>query len=310
MRRAQPWLGTLVEISVLAADSHPGSLAARSAANEVESNAASEKDTVATFTAAVNAAFAAVALVHRRMSFHDPDSDIAAINRLATGASVQVDPHTAAVLRSGLAIEAASEGLFNIACGSRLASWGYLPHIGTAAADGSPARTDAGSGGLQRQAIMVDAACRVTRLQPGWIDLGGIAKGYAVDLAVDTLRAAGVEAGCVNAGGDLRAFGPMQVPVHIRDPGRPTHAARTLSLRDAALATSATYFSRREVDGLAYSALIDGSTGTPIVDGRSASVQAATCMLADALTKVVMATGDAAHPLLARMGASAFIIGF
>lgn len=284
IRRAQPWLGTLVEIRI----------------------GDTEAPDESRIGSAINAAFAAIADVHRRMSFHDPASELSAINRLAVGDSIEVDASTAQVLRCALLLEQASEGIFNLSCGQRLAAWGYLPAPAAAPAgvpDGPP-----DCAVIEVDANALDAPARVRRLRPGWIDLGGIAKGHAVDRAVETLQGYGVTSGCVNAGGDLRAFGPNTFPVTVRDPRIPTRVGRALALQDRALATSACYFSRRDIDGVAYSALIDGADGRPVVVGTSASVQAPRCMLADGLTKIVMATGDPDHPLLARFEATAFII--
>lgn len=286
MRRAQPWLGTLVEISVPDGDG-PGS---------------------EHIGPAIGAAFSAIALVHRRMSFHDPGSDVSAINRLAIGDGVFVHAATAEVLRCAGMLEVASDGIFNLACGQRLASWGYLPTPGAAEGSASPADLSAPGQPLPRAVIAVDASGRVTRCSAGWIDLGGIAKGYAVDRAVAVLQAQGVAAGCVNAGGDLRAFGPHAFSIQVRDPRMVGRVGRALQLQGQALATSACYFSQRDIGGRAHSALINGTDGRPVVVNTSASVQAPSCMLADGLTKIVMASGNVCHPLLAQFGATAFII--
>jgi thiamine biosynthesis lipoprotein len=82
----------------------------------------------------------------------------------------------------------------------------------------------------------------------GWVDLGGIAKGYAVDCGIAALRARGTASGIVNAGGDLRCFGAPQ-PVHVRHPSAPSAVMLLGWLADAALASSAGYFSSIEVDG-------------------------------------------------------------
>lgn len=79
-------------------------------------------------------------------------------------------------------------------------------------------------------------------------------------------------------------------------------------LRGAALATSARYFSARQHAGHAVCALVDGRDGAAIASGASVTVQAGRCAVADALTKVVLASGDAGHPALAAFGATAFII--
>lgn len=269
IRRAQPWLGTMVEVSVAGAAGH----------------------------AAVDAAFGAVARVHRLMSFHDPASDVSRINRAAPGDTIRVDPCTWQVLELAGRVADLSEGAFDVACAPRLVEWSILP-----AQPGEPP-------GLapMRQVLALEPGAKVRKLAPGWIDLGGIAKGFAVDLAVEALCDAGIGLGCVNAGGDLRVFGPEPMPVDVRSPHAPTLAAARLMLRDEAIATSGSYFSSRTHNGRQVSALLDARGGQPLAGTCSASVRAPRCVLADALTKVVLATGDAGHRALAAFGAHAFI---
>jgi len=272
IRRAQPWLGTLVEISV-------------------EDTAGQD---------AVTRAFAEVARLHGLMSFHDGASDVARINRALPGDVVRVDAATWEVLRLALEIADLSGGAFDVACAPWLVERQVLPSPAPDLAYPAP-RMSAAVLALEEQGLVVKRAA-------GWIDLGGIAKGYIVDAAVAVLEQAGATGGCVNAGGDLRAFGTMQVPVAIRAPGAPGHAARHIMLCDAALATSGSYFSAREHEGAVVSALLDARDGRPLVSSTSVSVQAPRCAVADALTKVVLATGDCTHPALAAFGATAFLI--
>lgn len=273
MRRAQPWLGTLVEVSV---DAVPQDAAADPFAP----------------------AFAAIARVHRLMSFHDAASDVSRINRAAPGALLAVDPATWEVLRLALRVAELSGGAFDICCAPRLVQWSLLPAPAPEPAAFEPATP----------VLALEEGARVRKLAPGWIDLGGIAKGYAVDLAVAALQEAGVGSGCVNAGGDLRVFGAAGLPVAVRAPHAPARMASQLVLRDEALATSGSYFSARLHQGRTVSALVDARNGEPLAGTRSASVRARRCAVADALTKVVLATGDPGHPALAALGASAFII--
>ena len=127
----------------------------------------------------------------------------------------------------------------------------------------------------------------------GRVDLSGIAKGFAVDRAVEALRAAGVGQGIVNAGGDLAVFGDDARQVAVRDPTDRSRFAATVTLRDEALASS----------GRA----IDPRTGRLVEAIAGASVRAPSCMIADALTKVVGVLGEAAIPVLRRYGASALL---
>jgi thiamine biosynthesis lipoprotein len=259
-RRAQPWLGTLVDIATDASQ------------------------------AAISAAFAEVALVHRLMSFHDRASDVSRLNRAGEGELVAVHAHTWKVLRLAEQLAAASQGLFNPACASLLVEWGSLP---SPAGDMPPLQQ-------LKSAFICEDGDTVRKLQPAWIDLGGIAKGYAVDVAVEALQRAGAVEGCVNAGGDVRVFGDCDWPIAMRDPRAPQRMHSQVRLCDEALATSANYFSPRS--------LVDGRDGTPMTAPRSISVRAPRCAVADALTKVVMASGDAVHPALTQWRATAFII--
>jgi FAD:protein FMN transferase len=271
IRRAQPWLGTLVDIAV---------------------EGTSSQDVV-------TAAFAEIARLHRLMSFHDGASDIARINRALPGDVVQVDAATWNVLRLAGDIAVLSGGGFDIACAPWLVDRQMLP---------SPAPEQAHPSARTSAAVFaLDDDGRVRKCAPGWIDVGGIAKGYVVDAAVAVLEAAGVPGGCVNAGGDMRAFGVSQVPVAVRAPGAPGQAARHIMLCGEALATSGSYFSARAHGGGVVSALLDARDGHPLVSTASASVRAGRCAVADALTKVVLASADCAHPALAALGATAFL---
>ena len=328
--RSQPWLGTLVDIRIVsggvpttdqrtlrkytpAADVADVADVAADVDTDTAVNTADAADAAALISGlqpAFAAAFGAIALVQRLMSFHDPDSELSAINRLPVGAALDVDAHTAAVLTLAVALEQASGGVFNVACADRLCASGHLPGTASASASASrpPGYVPPSAVGLPRNVLQVDGAHRVTRLRPGSIDLGGLAKGYAVDLAVAALQHAGVTCACVNAGGDLRAFGPGAFEIVLRDPVQPGVAAATYTLCNQALATSATTFSLRSDAGVPSSALLDGRDGHAILARCSASVVAPSCILADALTKVVIASGDPNHAVLADYAATAFLL--
>ena len=252
-RRAQPLLGTLVEVAL-----------------HCESDAA--------FEHASELAFQALREVHRAMSFHDAFSDVRRIARAAAGEVLTVNPHTWNVLYLARRIEADSGGLFNVAVAPALVQRGLLP-----APDG--AQTPVASGLIDGLALLTEHRVRV--LQTLWVDLGGIAKGYAVDCAVEALQRLGMRDGIVNAGGDMRAFGGLSHPVHLRFSDGLRHVA---NLQNGALAAS----SNADL----------GPADTPHIDPRSQRgacsaftvvVQARSAAVADALSKVALlcpATAD------------------
>ena len=277
VRRARPLLGTLVEIR--AAGAMPP----------------------ARLHAAIDAAFAAVEQVHHRMSFHEAGSTVSALNREALLRPLPVDAQTWTVLAAAQRLSQLSEGAFDIAVGAPLRDWGYLPEPSAPASPSLPGF----EGNWTDIELLEDDRVRFHR--PLLIDLGGIAKGYAVDCAVEALRQAGVEAAMVNAGGDLRSFGGPQ-QVQLRNPQAPAQAAHTLTLGDEALATSANYFSRRTAAAGEVSPLLDPRRRRPWLGDASISVRAKDCISADALTKVVLfAAPDVAEKVLAAYGAQAYV---
>jgi thiamine biosynthesis lipoprotein len=217
---------------------------------------------------AIEHAFAAVAHVQARMSRFEASSDIGRFHALRPGEAIDVDAQTAEVLAVAAELQAQSGGAFDIALGSARDGWRIDGHT------------------LRR----LDAEVR--------LDLGGIAMGHAVDRGVAALRAAGCAAGNVNAGGDLRVFGELELPVLLRD--EQGGGVRPFCwLNDGALATS------RYAAGSRCALFASGRRDAARRE-RHISVAAPSCLMADALTKIVAVAGRTDHPLLARHGAIAW----
>ena len=277
IRRLRPLLGTFVEVAVAGA-------------------------AVADMEAAVEAAFAAIGTVHRLMSFHDEESDVSRLNHGAFEAATGVHRWTFQVLEAALDFHRRSNGLFDIRIAPALQNLGLLPyHAGDLAHD---APLTSGHGEIEllsgRRVRLGDRATR--------IDLGGIAKGFAVDRAIDVLRDFGMPSGLVNAGGDLAVFGPKGLMVTIRDPGCPSRVLCHVELRDGALATSGARFDPFQSLDAWDPAVIDPVSGEPVRAVIGATVRAPSCLLADALTKVVMTGGEASTSVLRQFGASSLFV--
>jgi len=222
--------------------------------------------------AGIDAAFEAIARVERLMSPHQARSDIGRMNRLAATQTVRVDEWTFAVLSRASEVWAATDGLFD------------------------PTREHAFG------QVRLGKGRTVRFERPITIDLGGIAKGWAVDLAVEILQSRGATMGSVNAGGDLRAFGVDEVDVFLREPETGAPFGR-FSLREGAVASTAAY---EEWTGRKAEAGVGGPIGCAPPPGmRSVTVRARECWLADALTKVVWLRGRESFPLLREFGADA-----
>jgi thiamine biosynthesis lipoprotein len=228
---------------------------------------------------AIDRAFGVIGALQARLSAHDPASEVSRLNRNGYAGAIRVSRDVRRVLRAAARLSQLSAGAFDV----------------TAASAGSSFRD-----------IRLLRGSRIRFTRPLRIDLGGIAKGYCVDRAVVALRRCGVAGGLVNAGGDLRAFGARAYALSLRHPADIRHLVPLGTIRDAALATSASYAEGAErCAGRA----LDGRSGEPLGPGISVSVRARRATIADALTKVVAAMGPRAEPLLARYRAQAWILG-
>jgi len=265
---------------------------------EIEANGLVQAEVVG----AIDDAFEAISTVHRLMSFHEPDSDVCRLNREAFDRPVKVHQWTFDVLRTSIELHRRSAGLFNVAVAPALQAMGILPQqYADEAADvlrPAPEAVELCDGNMIR-----------FRHSHAKIDLGGIAKGFAVDRALDALRRSGLINRClVNAGGDLAAFGSEMQSAHIRHPRDPARVICQIDIINEALASTARRFDPFQSTETSGSAIVDprGQTPANAIDG--VAVRASSCMLADALTKVVMISGTGAAGLLELCNASALLI--
>jgi len=272
IERARPLLGTIVAVRV--------------------------RDTAAQRAQrAIERAFAALAEIHRLMSFQEAASDVSRINREAALAPVMVHAHTYRVLAWAVRIAQASDGIFDPCIAARLVEWGILA---------APAAARADPGATFRDIELLPQR-KVRFKRPLWLDLSGIAKGYAVDRAIAALAHSGITQACVNAGGDLRILGgrPERVALRVAVPSADT--LPMIEINGAALATSSGHVTRRRQAGRWVSAHVVGHTRRAVDARTTVSVVASRCVVADALTKVVLADPRRGAQVLGHFGAAAYI---
>lgn len=245
---------------------------------------------------AMDAAFAALALVDDRMSLWK-ETELTRLNRLGTAA---VSPELMVVLRHALDVAEASGGAFDPTVEPLVRARGGLGEAPRRMTRGERQRL-LGRVGAGR--VHLDPKTRVVLLEAGTaLDLGGIAKGYAVDLALEALRSSGARRGLVDLGGSsLGAFG-QSVDVEVRDP---------------VAARAAPWASFRVADGVIGTSggderpghILDPRTGLPALRVLSATVVASSAMEADALSTSVYVLGaDAGLALLDRRGAAGIVL--
>lgn len=258
---------------------------------------------------AVEAAFAEMARIEALMTPHRPESDVARLSAAATAATVA--PETAEVIGYGLEIARRSGGAFDLTLGRLKELWGIeaeTPRI--------PAESEIAAAlqGIGPDALAIDG----TLVRKGTpllaVDLGAIAKGYAVDRAIAVLRGFGVESAAVNAGGDIRVLGSKRGRpwrIGIQHPRKADGVLATLDATDRAVVTSGDYERFFERAGRRYHHLFDPRTGFPADRCQSVTVLAPGAMPADALATALFVLGPerglallAAYP-----GVDALIVG-
>jgi FAD:protein FMN transferase len=271
MTRCKPLLGTYFEISI---HDHVGQ-------------------------SAVENAYLSALQVQALMGFHNPQSELNTINRQAHLAPVEIHPWTAQVIRIAQEIHQESAGLFNCGIGHRLVAAGLLPnHL---------PRSNYEFGGIEDIQFLAPDLIKSSR--PVCLDFGGIAKGFAVDMAVRILMSEGVQSGVVNAGGDMRVFGNSPQPIQIRNPKAPNELLNIGYLENGAIATSSLYFAHRDKQRshFIHPYSKDSSEAHGDIVG-SFSVIASECGYADALTKVLALSDNDQHPCFERLNAKAIRI--
>jgi FAD:protein FMN transferase len=216
--------------------------------------------------------FCVISSLQDRLSFHSEASELSAFNRWAltgagTSSTLSLSQELRDIFTLALDLNAQSEGLYDICVAPLLVTDRQLPeHLDSIAC--------AEGGGQDIQ--LTEAGVRVARSL--CVDLGGIAKGYAVDQAM-ALVPDGITA-TINAGGDLAMNDWQGQSVSLRY-GRRSSALRQTDMLSASVATSGNYHRYGKLG------IVNPLTGKPVKKGGSVSVFAGSAMLADALTKAV-----------------------
>lgn len=281
-------------------------------------------DTIATITVvsdgkepaekAIDAAFAEIARFGDLINFYSEKSELAEINRNAGVQKTVVSPHTLAVVEKAVAAAERSGGAFDPTIGPVVKLWDFLNKRKPTDEEVKRALplVDYRNVVIDRQ----DAAVFLKK-RGMLLDLGGIAKGYAADLAVNTLKNYGIRSGIVSIAGDIKTFGmkPDNTPwvIGIKNPrqtGEKDGVVATLRLNDKAISTSGDYERFFIEDGVRYHHLLDPKTGYPAMTCRSLSIIADQTVDTDAYSTAIFVLGPEKGMILAReLGMETVIIG-
>jgi thiamine biosynthesis lipoprotein len=259
---------------------------------------------------AAEAAFARIAALDAALSDYSPESELVRLGELSDGACptawTELSPDLAAVLAEAEDVARASGGAFDVSVGSLVELWRRARRQEELPA---PERLAAARASVGWRALELDRSRGAARLQLARmrLDLGGIAKGYALDAALAVLTRHGLERALIDGGGDLLAGAPPPGEAGWRvaiagldsaDPGA-DRAAAFVELAHAALATSGDLERSFELDGLRYSHILDPRSGRALTERRLVSVRAPTGMAADAWATALSVLGPEGLALVA-----------
>ena len=254
----------------------------------------------------LEAAFDEVDRIDRLMSHYKPESPLSRLNREAAAGPVAVDAELFDFLCEALRYARESDGAFDVTVGPLMKTWGFFRGGGRLPTDAEIEEARARVGYAH---VVLDPARRTVRFdRPGIeLDLGGIAKGYAVDRVVALLRREGVAAALVSAGGST-IYGMGSPPdsdgweVTVQDPAGTERPALTVRLADRALSVSGSSEKSFERDGVRYSHIMDPRRGRPVQGVLSVAVLAPTGTAGDALDNVFFVGGvEASRKSLRRL---------
>ncbi|MEN6338325.1 MAG: FAD:protein FMN transferase [Phycisphaerales bacterium] len=265
-----------------------------------------------TANACIEAAFGVQDRIETLMSYHRPESELNQVNRSAAQGPVPVNPMTFEVLRKAVSFSKLSDGAFDVTVGPLVDLW-------RAAGEANEPPTQEAVAEARRKVgyeklILDDKEATVRFAEEGMrIDLGGIAKGYAVDKAVEAMQSKGALGGMVDLGGNIRCFG--QAPrgqqkwrIGIQDPNVSpddmdgSKYLLVLELADASVATSGDYRRFAVVQGQKESHILDTHTGKGASKLVSDTIIALDATTADALSTAVNVLGaEAGLALIERL---------
>jgi thiamine biosynthesis lipoprotein len=229
--------------------------------------------------------------IDRAMSPHKPDSELSLINREAAQRPVRVSAEMARLLDRANDFSTLSGGAFDITYAAVGQLYDYRRRVRPTEAELAQARTLVGYRGL-----LLDKAARTVRFERDGmrIDLGGFAKGHAVDNAALILHDRGIRHAIVSAGGDSRVIGDRRGrpwTIGVRDPRRPGEMSALLPLEDISISTSGDYERYFDAEGVRFHHLIDPATGRSPRGVHSVTVLADDGLTTEALSKSVFVLG-------------------
>ncbi len=242
---------------------------------------------------AIDDAFGAFAEIDRLMSNYRDDSELAVVNRDAASRAVPVSDPLLQVLLAAQRVSRASHGAFDVTVGPLVRLWGFHDKRAHVPGDAERQRIAPLVG---YRNLVVDAAAHTVRFaRPGVeLDLGGIAKGFAVEVAANVLRRRGLS-GFIDAGGNQYLLGlppgKRVWTVGVKDPDAPDRLLGVIDADAGSISTSSDDSDFLVAGGKRYGHVLDPRTLAPSAAALSVTIVSRDGTLADALSKAAFVLG-------------------
>lgn len=235
---------------------------------------------------AFDAAFAEIERIDSVFTDYNDSSAVGLIN-IAKPGDIVTSHEVARLIKQSLELSMATGGAFDITVGGLMKLWGFKDEAMHIPAIDSLKEVKSNAG-WENLSLVNDTVIRKKRELK--IDLGGIAKGYAVDKAWEVLEGMGIQSFLINAGGEIRCKGEGWT-AGVQDPSDPGLVKLVIAPKDKAIATSGDYQNYFEVDGTRYCHIFDPVSGFPAKKVASVTVLANDVATADALATALFVAG-------------------
>ena len=195
---------------------------------------------------------------HKRMSIYESTSEISSLNHMAGSSSLSISPEIYDLIRRSIAYSKLTNGAFDITALPLKKIWQTVEQIPTEAQIYRAKKLV-----NYRNIVFSDNKIMLKYSGMG-VDLGGIAKGFAVDKVVELLKSRGIASGVINFGGSVFVLGEER-SVGIQTPfGKKGTYIGTIRVKNKAVVTSGAYENYRVINGIAYQHILDPHTGYPV----------------------------------------------
>ncbi len=262
---------------------------------------------------AIDTAFSEIENLEKLSNFFSSESEVSRINKNAGISGVRVSPDILDMLNKAIMVSEKTEGAFDVTIGPVITLYDFHKKIKP---EESAVKKNLSLVNYRELIIDRNKSTAFLKKRGMLIDLGGIAKGYAADKAVEALKRNGINSGLVSVAGDIKAFGlkPDGKPwkIGIRNPrakGKEDDIMATIELKDMAISTSGDYERFFILDGKRYHHMLSPKTGYPAEGCQSVSVITKEGAFTDAFATGIFILGpEKGIKVLEKMGFDGIIV--